>query len=57
MKDTVGIDLAEIVKSGTYDAKVNRNIHISADSEEGKEAVEAAVAAAIAREAGGAVNT
>lgn len=29
MKETVGIDLAEIVKAGTYDAKVNRNIHIT----------------------------
>lgn len=29
MKETVGIDLAEIVKAGTYDAKVNRNINIS----------------------------
>lgn len=29
MKETVGIDLAEIVKAGTYDAKVNRNIHVS----------------------------
>lgn len=31
MKETVGIDLAEIVKAGTYDAKVNRNINISGD--------------------------
>lgn len=29
MKETVGIDLGEIVKAGTYDAKVNRNIHVS----------------------------
>ena len=29
MKETVGIDLAEIVKAGTYDAKVNKNINIS----------------------------
>ncbi|MDO4620476.1 MAG: SPFH domain-containing protein [Lachnospiraceae bacterium] len=29
MKETVGIDMAEIVKAGTYDAKVNRNINIT----------------------------
>lgn len=29
MKETVGIDLSEIVKAGTYDAKVNRNIHVT----------------------------
>lgn len=29
MKETVGIDLAEIMKAGTYDAKVNRNINIT----------------------------
>ena len=33
-KDTVGIDMAEIVKAGTYDAKVNRNININGASEE-----------------------
>ena len=31
MKETVGIDLGEIVKAGTYDAKVNRNITINGD--------------------------
>lgn len=29
MKETTGIDLGEIVKAGTYDAKVNRNLNIS----------------------------
>lgn len=29
MRETTGIDLGEIVKAGTYDAKVNRNINIS----------------------------
>lgn len=29
MKETTGIDLGEIVKAGTYDAKVNRNIHVT----------------------------
>lgn len=28
MKETTGIDLAEVVKADTYDAKVNRNIHV-----------------------------
>lgn len=29
MKETVGIDLSEIVKAGTYDAKVNKNINFT----------------------------
>ena len=29
MKETVGIDLGEIVRAGSYDAKVNRNFNIS----------------------------
>ena len=29
MKETTGIDLGEIIKADTYDAKVNRNIHIT----------------------------
>ena len=33
MKETVGIDLAEVVKAGTYDAKVNRNITINKEAE------------------------
>ena len=51
MKETVGIDLAEIVKAGTYDAKVNRNINISGLSDsEAKDAVSAAVAKDITEE-------
>lgn len=57
MKDTVGIDLAEIVKAGTYDAKVNRNINIAVGDRESKEAVNAAVAAAVTKEVDGALNT
>ncbi len=57
MKDTVGIDLAEIVKAGTYDAKVNRNINIHVGDGENTDAVNAAVAAAVAKEVGGAVST
>ena len=57
MKDTVGIDLAEIVKAGTYDAKVNRNINIHVGDEENTDAVNAAGAAAVAKEVGGAVST
>ena len=43
MKETVGIDLSEIVKSETYDAKVNRNINITGLSKEqqGEEAAAA----------------
>ncbi len=29
MKETTGIDLGDIVKAGSYDAKVNRNINIT----------------------------
>lgn len=43
MKETVGIDLAEIVKAGSYDAKVNRNINIT-----GGEDTDAALVAAVA---------
>ena len=28
MKETTGIDLGEIMRAGTYDAQVNRNLHI-----------------------------
>lgn len=31
LKETTGIDLSEIAKSQTYDAKVNRNINVSAN--------------------------
>ncbi len=34
MKETVGIDLGEIMKAGTYDAKVNRNITINKEGAE-----------------------
>ncbi len=54
MKDTVGIDLGEIVKAGTYDAKVNRNINITGlTTEESKDAVGTAIAAAVTKEADG----
>lgn len=46
MKETVGIDMSEIVKAGTYDARVNRNINISGMPEE--EAAKAAAQAAAA---------
>ena len=29
MKDTTGIDLTEVIKADTYDAKVNRNLNIT----------------------------
>lgn len=45
MKETVGIDMSEIVKAGTYDAKVNRNINISGVTQE--EASKAAAQAAV----------
>lgn len=42
MKETVGIDLGEIMKAGTYDAKVNRNINITGLNEEAAEEVKKA---------------
>lgn len=51
MKETVGIDMSEIVKAGTYDAKVNRNINISgATQEEASKAVAQAAAAEAMRD-------
>ena len=44
MKETVGIDLSEIVKAGTYDAKVNKNINFTGLSEDAIAAVSGAVA-------------
>ena len=29
MKETTGVDLAEIMKADTYDAKVNRNVNLT----------------------------
>ena len=29
MKETTGVDLAEIIKSDTYDAKVSRNVNLT----------------------------
>ncbi len=37
MKETVGIDLSEIIKAETYDAKVTRNINVSGLPENGGE--------------------
>lgn len=51
MKDTVGIDLSEIVKAGTYDAKVTRNINITGLGNDNAEDANAAVAAAVIRAA------
>ena len=57
MKETVGIDLGEVVKAGTYDAKVNRNINITGlEDAESKDAVNAAIAAAVVKEADASVD-
>ena len=56
MKETVGIDLSDIVKAGTYDAKVNRNINITTDgSEEGEAIKSGAVAASLINESDGSI--
>lgn len=42
MKETTGIDLGEIMKANTYDAKVNRNLNITGlNDEKQKEVVKA----------------
>ena len=50
MKETVGIDLSDIVKAGTYDAKVNRNINFTGLSDDEKQEAVAAMAGAVAEE-------
>ena len=40
IKEATGIDLAEIAKADTYDAKVNRNINVTGLENVGKDAAE-----------------
>ena len=40
IKEATGIDLAEIAKADTYDAKVNRNINVTGLENLGKDAAE-----------------
>ena len=49
LKETVGIDLAEIVKADSYDAKVNRNVNITG-LEEADSQTKGAVAGAVLKE-------
>lgn len=49
MKETVGIDLADIMKAGTFDAKVTRNVNISG-LEQASDEVKGKVAAAVAED-------
>ena len=52
MKETTGIDLTEIVKADTYDAKVNRNINVTGlDGADATAAKEVAVAKTVVDEA------
>ena len=52
MKETTGIDLTEIVKADTYDAKVNRNINVTGlDGVDATAAREVAVAKTVVDEA------
>lgn len=52
VKETTGLDITEIMKSNTYDAKVNRNINITGlDGEAAKDVVAGAVGAALSEEA------
>lgn len=51
VKEITGLDITEIMKANTYDAKVNRNINITGISEEDSESIKAQVAAAATTEA------
>ena len=51
MKETVGIDLAEVVKAGTYDAQVNRNINITGLTDDEKKEAVAAISSSVVNEA------
>lgn len=46
MKETVGIDLADIMKAGTFDAKVTRNVNISG-LDQASDEIKGKVAAAV----------
>ena len=43
MKATTGIDLGEIIKADSYDAKVNRNLNVTVEGVDSAEPVAAAV--------------
>ncbi len=43
MKEITGLDIVEIMKAGTYDAKVNRNINVSGLGSEAAEALKGAL--------------
>ena len=47
MKETVGIDLGEIMRADTYDAKVTRNIHVTG-MENGSDEAAAALTGTVA---------
>lgn len=40
VKEVTGLDLVDVMKAGTYDAKVNKNINITGLSEEAKETLD-----------------
>ena len=46
VKEVTGLDLVEVMKAQTYDAKVNRNINVSGLTEEAQEALKGAVSGA-----------
>ena len=46
VKEVTGLDLVEVMKAQTYDAKVNRNINVSGLTEEAQDALKGAVSGA-----------
>ena len=57
MKETVGIDLSELVKADTYDAKVNRNINVTGLSDAAADDAKNAVVTAAVSDAAHSADT
>ena len=49
MSAATGVDFTEIMRANTYDAKVNRNIHVEGDPETAVNAEKAVTSAAVAQ--------
>ncbi|SDA44191.1 flotillin [Lachnospiraceae bacterium G11] len=50
VKEVTGLDIVDIMKANTYDAKVTRNVNVTGLDEESKKAVKAAVVTEAAKE-------
>ena len=50
VKEVTGLDIVDIMKANTYDAKVTRNVNVTGLDEDSKKAVKAAVVTEAAKE-------